>query len=61
MSFGAAPPGMDEYQRLMADRAAAAKRKRLMFGVVAIAVVGAFAPSNARSPVGSPSLHLPLK
>ncbi len=40
MSFGAAPPGMDEYQRLMADRAAAAKRKRLMFGVVAIAVVG---------------------
>jgi len=40
MSFGAAPPGMDEYQRLMADRAAAAKRKRLMFTVVAIAAVG---------------------
>jgi hypothetical protein len=31
---------MDEYQRLMADRAAAAKRKRLMFTVVAIAAVG---------------------
>ena len=28
MSFGAAPPGMDEYQRLMAERTAAAKRKR---------------------------------
>ena len=40
MSFGAAPPGMDEYQRLMADRAAAAKRKRLMFTVVAIAALG---------------------
>jgi hypothetical protein len=40
MSFGAPPPGMDEYQRLMADRAAAGKRKRLMFTVVAIAAVG---------------------
>jgi hypothetical protein len=40
MSFGAAPPGMDEYQRLMAERNAANKRKRLIFGVVALAVVG---------------------
>jgi hypothetical protein len=40
MSFGAAPPGMDEYQRLMAERAAAAKRKRLVFTVVAVAAVG---------------------
>jgi hypothetical protein len=40
MSFGAAPPGMDEYQRLMADRAAAQKRKQLIFGVVAVAAVG---------------------
>jgi hypothetical protein len=42
MSFGAAPPGsgMDEYQRLMAERAAAAKKKQMIFGVVAVAVVG---------------------
>jgi hypothetical protein len=40
MSFGAAPPGMDEYQRLMAERNAANKRKRLIFGVLAIAAVG---------------------
>ena len=40
MSFGAAPPGMDEYQRLMAERSAAAKRKRNMFGLIAVAVVG---------------------
>jgi hypothetical protein len=40
MSFGAAPPGMDEYQRLMAERAAAAKRKRNMFGLIAVVVVG---------------------
>ena len=40
MSFGAAPPGMDEYQRLMAERNAANKRKRLIFGVVAVAAVG---------------------
>jgi hypothetical protein len=40
MSFGAAPPGMDEYQRLMAERNAANKRKRLIFGVVALAAVG---------------------
>jgi len=32
---------MDEYQRLMAERAAAQKRKRTLFGVVAIAIVGA--------------------
>jgi hypothetical protein len=31
---------MDEYQRLMAERAAAQKRKRTVFGVVALAVVG---------------------
>ncbi len=40
MSFGAPPPGMDEYQRLMAERDAAAKRKRLVYGVVLVAVVG---------------------
>ncbi len=40
MSFGAPPPGMDEYQRLMAERTAAAKRKRDMFAVVAVVVVG---------------------
>jgi hypothetical protein len=31
---------MDEYQRLMAERAGAQKRKRLIFGVVALAAVG---------------------
>jgi len=42
MSFGAAPGGgMDEYQRLMAERNAAAKKKRMLFGVVAIAGVAA--------------------
>src|SRR3954462_13851266 len=40
MSFGAAPPGMDEYQRLMAERTAAAKRKRNLFGLIAVVVVG---------------------
>jgi len=41
MSLGAAPPGMDEYQRLMAERAAAQRRNRLVMGtVVAVAVVG---------------------
>ena len=40
MSFGAPPPGMDEYQRLMAERTAAAKRKRNVFAVVAVVVVG---------------------
>jgi hypothetical protein len=40
MSFGAPPPGMDEYQRLMAERDAAAKRKRLIYGVVLLAVAG---------------------
>lgn len=40
MSFGAAPPGMDEYQRLMAERAAAAKRQRAIFTVVLVAVLG---------------------
>jgi hypothetical protein len=32
---------MDEYQRLMAERAAAGKRKRTIFGVVALAAIGA--------------------
>jgi hypothetical protein len=41
MSFGAPPPGMDEYQRLMAERAAAQKRKRVFFFAAAVAVVGA--------------------
>jgi hypothetical protein len=43
MSFGAAPGGggMDEYQRLMAERNAAAKKKRMMFGLIAIAGIGA--------------------
>ena len=40
MSLGAPPPGMDEYQRLMAERAGAQKRKRTIFLVVAVAVVG---------------------
>jgi hypothetical protein len=40
MSFGAAPPGMDEYQRLMAERAAAAKRKRTIYGLLLVVVVG---------------------
>ena len=41
MSLGAAPPGMDEYQRLMAERAAAQRRNRLVMGtVLAVAVVG---------------------
>jgi hypothetical protein len=41
MSFGAPPSGgMDEYQRLMLERAGAQKRKRMIFGVVALAAVG---------------------
>jgi len=32
---------MDEYQRLIADRAAAQKRKRAVFGVVLVAALGA--------------------
>src|SRR5260221_11630118 len=40
MSMGS-PPGMDEYQRLIADRAAAQKRKRAVFGVVLVAALGA--------------------
>jgi hypothetical protein len=40
MSMGAAPPGMDEYQRLMAERASAQRRNRLVMGtVVTVAVV----------------------
>jgi hypothetical protein len=40
MSMGS-PPGMDEYQRLVAERAAAEKKKRAVYGVVlAVAVVG---------------------
>jgi len=40
MSMGS-PPGMDEYQRLIAERAAAQKRKRAVFGVVAVVALGA--------------------
>jgi len=45
MSFGAAPPGggMDEYQRLMAERDAAAKKKRVVYGLIAILGVGGIA------------------
>ena len=40
MSQGAAPPGMDEYQRLMAERASAQRRNRLVIGtIVTVAVV----------------------
>jgi hypothetical protein len=53
MSFGAPPPGMDEYQRLMAERAAAAKRKRNMFLLIGVLVVGgaafAFQQSSAKN------------
>jgi hypothetical protein len=40
MSMGS-PPGMDEYQHLIAERASAAKKKRAVFGVVLIAALGA--------------------
>jgi hypothetical protein len=40
MSFGAPPPGLDEYQRLMAERAAAAKRKRNLYAVIGLVAVG---------------------
>lgn len=40
MSFGAPPPGMDEYQRLMTERAAAEKRKRTIYTIVGLAVLG---------------------
>ncbi|HVX96111.1 MAG TPA: hypothetical protein VHK47_14465 [Polyangia bacterium] len=39
MSMGS-PPGMDEYQRLIAERAAAAKRKRTIFGAVLVIGLG---------------------
>jgi hypothetical protein len=42
MSMGAPPPGMDEYQRLVAERAAAQKKKRAVFTVVLVAAVGGF-------------------
>ncbi len=38
MSMGS---GMDEYQRLIAERAAAQKKKRTVFGVVLVAALGA--------------------
>ncbi len=42
MSFGAAPGGgMDEYQRLMAERNAAQKKKRMVLGLIAVAGIGA--------------------
>src|SRR5689334_18731875 len=40
MSYGAPPPGMDEYQRLMAQRAAAQRGKRVVFGLIAVVAVG---------------------
>jgi hypothetical protein len=40
MSSGMPPQGMDEYQRLMAERAGAQKRKRTIFALVALAAVG---------------------
>jgi hypothetical protein len=39
MSLGAPPPGMDEYQRLMAERASAQRRTRLIMGTVAAVVI----------------------
>jgi len=39
MSMGAPPPGMDEYQRLMAERASAQRRNRLMMGTVLVVAV----------------------
>jgi hypothetical protein len=41
MSQGAPPPGMDEYQRLMAERASAQRRNRLVMGTVVTLVVAA--------------------
>jgi hypothetical protein len=40
MSMGS-PPGMDEYQRLIAERASAQKRKRAIYGVVLVVAIGA--------------------
>jgi len=40
MSMGS-PPGMDEYQRLIAERAAAQKKKRTIYGVVLVVALGA--------------------
>ena len=40
MSLGAAHSGMDEYRRLMAERAAAQRRNRLVMGAVAAVLVG---------------------
>jgi len=39
MSMGS-PSGMDEYQRLIADRAAAQKKKRALFGFVLVVALG---------------------
>jgi hypothetical protein len=36
MSMGAPPPGMDEYQRLMAERASAQRRNRILMSLVAV-------------------------
>jgi len=41
MSMGAPPPGMDEYQRIMAERAAQQKRKNMMIGTVLVVALGA--------------------
>ncbi|HSZ81502.1 MAG TPA: hypothetical protein VLA14_04425 [Polyangia bacterium] len=40
MSMGS-PPGMDEYQRLIAERAAAQKKKRTIYGVALVVALGA--------------------
>jgi hypothetical protein len=40
MSMGAPPPGMDEYQRLMAARAGQQRRNRFLIGLVVIGAVG---------------------
>jgi hypothetical protein len=41
MSMGAPPSGMEEYQRLMAERAAAEKRKRTIYGALLVVALGA--------------------
>ena len=41
MSQGAPPPGMDEYQRLMAERASAQRRNRLVMGTLLTVAVAA--------------------
>ena len=69
MSFGAAPGGggMDEYQRLMAERNNAAKKKRMLFGLIAVAGVGAVGyyvidePQEERSRAADPRRRRSLR